>query len=144
MASLNPHIEEDEKEFLFEQYYQNFVNNLIMFKNLILEHFFESFDVDRLIFVGQTMKEFIEVIKQYLHRVKRKMVEDTALEVKYSEKIKAMDVDIEEMHKEMDALENISYKKLTDLREKNDKLNILEHHIDNLTRENEEISRKLI
>lgn len=55
------------------------------------------------------MKEFIEVIKLYLHRVKKKMVEDTDLEVKFSEKIKSMDVDIEDMHKEMDALENISY-----------------------------------
>lgn len=55
-----------------------------------------------------------------------------------------MDVDIEDMHKEMDALENISYQKLTELREKNDKLNILEHHIDNLTRENEEISKKMV
>ena len=79
MASLNPNIEEDEKEYLFEQYYQNFVNNLLVFKNLIKEHFFESFDVERLIFVGQSMKEFIEVIKLYLQRVKKKMVEDTDL-----------------------------------------------------------------
>lgn len=64
------------------------------------------------------------------------MVEDTELKLKFSNKIKSMDVDIEDMHKEMDALENISYQKLTELREKNDKLNILEHHIDNLTREN--------
>lgn len=115
-----------------------------MFKNLIKDHFFESFDVERLIFVGQSMKEFIEVIKGYLHRVKQKMVEDTQLKLKFSEKIKSMDVDIEDMHKEMDALENISYQKLTELREKNDKLNILEHHIDNLTRENEEISKKMV
>lgn len=70
MACLNPNIEEDEKEFLFEQYYENFINNMLVFKNLIKDNFFESFDVERLIFVGQTMKEFIDVIKQYLHRVK--------------------------------------------------------------------------
>ena len=55
-----------------------------------------------------------------------------------------MDVDIEDMHKEMDGLENISYQRLTELREKNDKLNILERHIDNLTSENEEISKKIV
>ena len=61
---------------------------MLVFKNLIKEHFFESFDVERLIEVGLCMKEFIEVIKLYLHRVKKKMVEDTQLEVKFSEKIK--------------------------------------------------------
>ncbi len=40
-------------------------------------------------------------------------------------------------------MENISYVKLTELRQKNDKLNILEHHIDNITRENEEITKKI-
>jgi len=39
----------------------------------------------------------------------------------------------------LDEMENISYMKLTELRQKNDKLNILEHHIDNITRENDEI-----
>lgn len=72
------------------------------------------------------------------------MVEDTDLEVKFSEKIKAMDVDIEDMHQEMDAMENISYQKLTELREKNDKLNILENHILNLNKENEDIQKKIV
>lgn len=72
------------------------------------------------------------------------MVEDTDLKAKFTDKIQNMDVDIEEMHKEMDGLENISYQRLTELREKNDKLNILERHIDNLTSENEEISKKIV
>lgn len=79
MASLNPNIEENEKEFLFEQYYQNFINNLIIFKNLIKDRFFESFDEERLIEVATLMKEFIEVIRLYLNNLKKKMIEDTKI-----------------------------------------------------------------
>lgn len=109
------------------------MNNLIIFKNLIKENYFESFDEEKLINVAQIMKEFIEVIRLYLNKMKKKMVEDTDVDVKDSETIKALDKDLLDLHKKMDDLENVSYKKLTELREKNDKLNILEHHIDNLT-----------
>lgn len=143
MASLNPHIEENEKEFLFEQYYQNFINGLIIFKNLLKENYFESLDEEKLVTIASLMKEFIDVIVLYLNKMKRKMVEDSNIQVKDSKTLKELEIDFQEIHKQMDELENVSYRRLTELREKNDKLNILEHHIDNLTKENEEIQNKI-
>ena len=67
MANLNPIVEENEKEFLFEQYYQNFITHLTIFKNLIKERYFESFHEEKLQQVAQLMKEFIEVIQLYMN-----------------------------------------------------------------------------
>ena len=51
---------------------------------------------------------------------------------------------MEWLHGELDALENLSYERLTELRAKNDKLAMLERHIDNLTHENEEVQKKIV
>lgn len=71
------------------------------------------------------------------------MVENTGLDIHSNSNFKTLDADVNELHKKLDEMENISYVKLTELRQKNDKLNILEHHIDNITRENEEITKKI-
>lgn len=55
------------------------------------------------------MKEFVEVIKLYLNRLKKKMIEDTGLDPKYTDSLKNLNVDIMNIHKEMDEMENISY-----------------------------------
>lgn len=126
MADLNPMIEESEKEFLFEQYYQNFINHLLIFKNLIKEHYFESFHEEKLEYVAIVMKEFVEVIQMYLNKFKKKLVEDTNVSQKDTEDFSKFNEEINELHKNLDDLENIQYEKLTGLRDKNDKLNILE------------------
>ena len=52
---MNPKIEEDEKEIIFEEYYQNFVTNCIIFKNLLSEQFFEGFNKEKLLNVNSIL-----------------------------------------------------------------------------------------
>ena len=60
---------------LFEEYFKNFLDHMIIFKNILMENHFESFSEDKLIYLQSCMKDFLYVLNRYLKRSRNETVQ---------------------------------------------------------------------
>lgn len=124
------------KEELFETSYYNLIDHINKFREMLNDGLYPNFSVASLSELLTAVNSLSDDLYQYLNRFKTSMGgNDTSIDT--------FNTDIDSIKKSLDNLEKLEYGKLIELREKNNKLQIIQNHIKNLSKENEDLVVKI-
>lgn len=128
--------DDNMREEMFESAYYKLIEDMNRFKDMLSEGLYPNFSAVALSELLNSVNALSEELYKYLNRFKASMGgSDTSVE--------SFNVDIDAIKKQLDNLEKLEYSKLIELREKNNKLQIIQNHIKNLSKENDELGAKI-
>ena len=140
----NPNLEGREKEMIFDRRYHEFLNSVMIIKNLLEEKFFVCFKKEKIMTLVDMIKQVLDSVEEYMEDYRDKIVvKNIKKEKNGKEDFADFNKNIDILYKKLEELENVEYEKLNSLRDKNNDLEIIKNHIQNLSKENEELIRKM-
>lgn len=124
------------KDEMFEASYYKLIDHMNKFREMLADGLYPNFSAAALSELLKAVNALSEELYKYLNRFKTSMGgNDTPVET--------FNADIDSIKKTLDNLEKLEYSKLIELREKNNKLQIIQNHIKNLSKENEDLVAKI-
>ena len=124
------------KDEMFEMSYCKLIEHINKFTEVLADGLYPNFSAAALSELLNSVNGLSEELYKYLNRFKQNM---GGSETPYQ----TFNADIDSIKKTLDNLEKLEYSKLIELREKNNKLQIIQNHIKNLSKENEDLVAKI-
>lgn len=124
------------KDEMFEVNYYKLIEHMNKFREMLADGLYPNFSGAALSELLKSVNALSEELYKYLNRFKESM---GGSETSYE----TFNADIDSIKKTLDNLEKLEYSKLIELREKNNKLQIIQNHIKNLSKENEDLVAKI-
>lgn len=136
LKSISLVTDDNLKEELFETSYYKLIEHINKFREMLADGLYPNFSAAALSELLTCVTGLSDDLYKYLNRFKKSMGgDDTPVET--------FNADIDSIKRTLDNLEKLEYNKLIELREKNNKLQIIQNHIKNLSKENEELVSKI-
>ena len=124
------------KDEMFETTYYKLMEHMAKFKEMLADGLYPNFSAAAISELLVAVNGLSEELYKYLNRFKKNMGGK-------STSVESFNTDIEAIKKQLDDMEKLEYGKLIELREKNNKLQIIQNHIKNLSKENEDLVAKI-
>jgi len=134
--SVSIGVDDNPRDEFFEISYHQLIECMNKFKEVLVDGLYTNFNEDALSNILTSTSSLGEELFKYLNRFKKDLGGEPS-------NIQTFNSDIDALKKQFDNLEKLEYNKLIDLREKNNKLQIIQNHIKNLSKENEELTGKI-
>lgn len=129
-------IDDNMKDEAFENTYYKLIEHIDKFREMLNDSLYPTFSAAALNELLTCVNGLSEDLLKYLNKFKTSMGgSDTPVET--------FNADIDSIKRTLDNLEKLEYGKLIELREKNNKLQIIQNHIKNLSKENEDLVAKI-
>jgi hypothetical protein len=144
----NPELKNEKDEIIFDKHYHDFMNCVGIFQNLFKVKFYISFNKEKIQNITFVIKELLFSLEDYVkdHRdgIVSKNITKEEKEINLKEdKLKDFNKSLDILFDVLEEFENIEYDKMNVLREKNQKLDYIKNHIQNLTKENIDLTKKI-
>jgi hypothetical protein len=129
------------KEEYFEQCYMQLIKDVRVFKGLLKDGFYNFFNKKNLVILTGQVKELIAGIFDYFNKYRDHFVEFEEKEFRVDTEINMnnFNEEVEGIANKLDEIEKIEYEKLMALKDKNNKLNIIQSHKKQLEKQNDEL-----
>lgn len=129
------------KEEYFEQCYMQLIKDIRVFKGLLKDGFYNFFNKKNLVIMTGQVKELIGSVFDYFNKYRDHFVDFEEKEFKVDTEINMnnFNEEVEGITKQLDEIEKIEYEKLMALKDKNNKLNIIQNHKKQLEKQNDEL-----
>ena len=128
--------EENMRDELFEASYYKLREHMERFREMLAEGLYPDFGAAAISELLGSINRLSDELYKYLDRFKKELGGE-------SSSPETFNTDVEALRKQLDGLEKLEYGKLIELREKNNKLQIIQNHIKNLSKENEDLVAKI-
>lgn len=136
LKSISLVTDDNLRDEVFETSYCKLIEHINKFRETLSDGLYSNFSAAALSELLKCVNGLSEDLVKYLGRFKKSMGgNDTPVET--------FNADIDALKKSLDNLEKLEYNKLIELREKNNKLQIIQNHIKNLSKENEDLVVKI-
>jgi len=134
--SISIATDENLRDEMFETSYYKLVEHMTKFREMLADGLYPHFSAAAISELIKEVNSLSEELYKYLDRFKSDLGGK-------STSIESFNIDIDALRKNLDNLEKLEYGKLIDLRDKNNKLQIIQNHIKNLSKENEDLVAKI-
>ena len=124
------------KDEMFEASYYKLIEHMNKFREMLADGLYPNFSADALSELLSAVTALSDELYKYLNRFKTSMGGNET-------PVETFNADIDSIKKTLDNLEKLEYNKLIELREKNNKLQIIQNHIKNLSKEKEDLVAKI-
>lgn len=139
----NPGLKGKEREVVFDRRYHEFLNSMMVFKKLLGEKFFVCFKKEKICALVDVVKQVLDGLEEYMEDYRDQIVSKNVGGTNEKGNFADFNKNIDILYKKLEELENVEYEKLNSLRDKNNDLEIIKNHIQNLSKENDELIRKM-
>lgn len=139
VKSISIVTDDNLRDEAFETGYYKLIEHMNRFREMLADGLYPNFSAAALSELLASVNALSKELYKYLNRFKTSMGGPETAEARPE----VFNADIDALRKTLDGLEKLEYSKLIELRDKNNKLQIIQNHIKNLSKENEELESKI-